>query len=429
MVKRYLLPEIGSIWTDENKYRKWLEVEIAVIEAEVELGILPKSALKVRDELKNLDYKWLVRRSEEIEKEVEHDVIAFLMALEEVSENAKYLHYGLTSSDVLDTANALIIREALYLIRDEYLVFIEELKKKALDYKYKPIMGRTHGVYAEPTTIGLKFLNYYWEALRNLKRLDDAIEEISYGKISGAVGNYAFLTPKVEELVMQKLNLKVEKISTQIIPRDRYAYVINNLVLLAENLERFALEIRLLMRTEVGEFFEPFYQKQRGSSAMPHKRNPIRSERICGIVRTIRSYLISIHENVALWHERDISHSSVERIVLPELTSLLFYIIRLSKNIVRDLVIDEKRINENMEKFGKYYITQPFLLKLVQKGISRKVAYEWIKKISHFEIKNFEDAIRNDSEIKKYLTSEEIEECLNWDYFKNVDEVYRRFGL
>ncbi len=429
MIKRYLLPEIEKIWTDENKYRKWLEVELAVLEAEVELGILPKSTLKVKDELKDLDYKWLIKRSEEIEKEVEHDLIAFLMALEEISENAKYLHYGLTSSDVVDTANALIIREALYLIKNEYLEFIEELKKKVVYYKYKPIMGRTHGIYAEPITIGLKFLNYYSEALRNLKRIDDAIEEISYGKISGAVGNYAFLSPKIEELVMEKLKLKVEKVSTQIIPRDRYAYVINNLVLLAESLERLALEIRLLMRTEVGEFFEPFYQKQRGSSAMPHKRNPIRSERICGIVRVIRSYLISIHENVALWHERDISHSSVERIVFPELTSLLFYIIRLSKNIVKDLIIDEKRIIENIERFGKYYITQPFLLKLVQKGISRKIAYEWIKRISHFQGKHFEEAIRNDSEIKKYLTDEEIEECLNWNYFRNVDEIYRRFGL
>ncbi|MEO0151818.1 MAG: adenylosuccinate lyase [candidate division WOR-3 bacterium] len=429
MIKRYLLPEIEEVWKDENKIKKWLLVELAVLEAQVEFSIIPKQALKIKDDLKDIDYNYLLKRQAEIEKEVEHDVIAFLMALEEISEYAKYLHYGLTSSDVIDTANALIIREALELIKKEYKEFIEILKEKAIVYKYSPIMGRTHGVYAEPTTIGLKFLNYYSEALRNLKRIEDSIEEISYGKISGAVGNYAFLSPRIEEEVMKKLNLKPEKISTQIIPRDRYAYVINNLVLLAENLERIFLEIRLLSRTEVGEFSEPFYEKQRGSSAMPHKRNPIRSERINGLVRLIRGYLIPIHENIALWHERDISHSSIERIILPDITSAIYYIIRLGKNIIKNLIIDEKRIKENMEKFGKYYLTQPFLLKLVQKGISRKIAYEWLKRISHTEYQHFENAIMNDSEIRNYLSEDEIKECLNWNYYKNVEEIYKRFGL
>jgi len=427
MIKRYLYPEIEEIWSEENKLKKWLLVEITVLEVQVQMKIIPEIALKIKEDLKNLDYKWLLKRQSEIEKEVEHDVIAFLMALEEISEYAKYLHYGLTSSDIIDTSNSLIIREALNLIKKEYEDFIEVLKEKAIKYKYTPIMGRTHGVYAEPTTVGLKFLNYYSEALRNLKRLEDSINEISYGKISGAVGNFAYLSPKIEELVMEKLNLKPEKVSTQIIPRDRYAYVINNLVLLAESIERIALEIRLLMRTEVGEFLEPFYEKQRGSSAMPHKRNPIRSERICGLVRLIRGYLIPIHENIALWHERDISHSSIERIILPDITSAVYYIIKLSKDIIKNLIIDENRIKENMEKFGKYYITQPFLLKLVQKGISRKIAYEWLKKLSHLEGKNFENAIIKDSEIKNYLSEEEIMECLNWNYFKNVDEIYNRF--
>jgi len=427
MIKRYLLPEIEEIWSEENKIKKWLEVELAVLEVQVELGIIPKEALKIKEDIKDINYNWLLKRQSEIEKEVEHDVIAFLIALEEISEYAKYLHYGLTSSDVIDTANAIIFREALILIKKAYEEFIEVLKEKAIKYKYSPIMGRTHGVYAEPTTIGLKFLNYYSEALRNLKRLNDSIEEISYGKISGAVGNFAFLSPKIEELVMEKLNLKPENVSTQIIPRDRYAFVVNNLVLLSENIERLALEIRLLMRTEVGEFLEPFHQKQRGSSAMPHKKNPIRSERINGLVRLIRGYLIPINENVALWHERDISHSSVERIILPDITSAVYYIIKLSKNIIENLIIDEQRIKENMEKFGKFYLTQPFLLKLVQKGISRKVAYEWLKRISQFEKENFENAIKNDPEIKKYLNEEEIDECLNWNYFKNVDEIYKRF--
>lgn len=427
MIKRYLFPEIEKIWSEENKIKKWLEVELAVLEVQVELGIIPKEALKIKEDIKDIDYNWLLKRQIEIEREVEHDVIAFLIALEEISEYAKYLHYGLTSSDIIDTANAIIFREALILIKKAYEELIEVLKEKAIKYKYSPIMGRTHGIYAEPTTIGLKFLNYYSEALRNLKRLNESIEEISYGKISGAVGNFAFLSPKIEELVMEKLNLKPERISTQIIPRDRYAFVVNNLALLSENIERLTLEIRLLMRTEVGEFLEPFYEKQRGSSAMPHKKNPIRSERINGLVRLIRGYLIPINENVALWHERDISHSSVERIILPDITSAIYYIIKLSKNIIENLIIDEKRIKENMEKFGKFYLTQPFLLKLVQKGVSRKLAYEWLKKISQFEKENFENAIRNDSEIKKYLSESEIEECLNWNYFRNIDEIYKRF--
>ncbi len=429
MIKRYLLPEIEEIWKEENKIKKWLKVELTVLEVQVEFGIIPKIALRVIHDLKNIDYKNLIKRQLEIEKEVEHDVIAFLIALEEISEYAKYLHYGLTSSDVIDTANALIVREALEIIKKEFIDFIKVLKEKSIKYKYSPIMGRTHGVYAEPTTIGLKFLNYYSEALRNLKRLEDSIEEISYGKISGAVGNYAFLSPKIEEEVMKRLNLKPENISTQIIPRDRYAYVTNNLVLLAENLERLFLEIRLLSRTEVGEFFEPFYQKQRGSSAMPHKKNPIRSERINGLVRLIRGYLIPIHENIALWHERDISHSSVERIIFPDITCAIYYIIRIGKDIIKNLFINEERIKENMEKFGKYYLTQPFLLKLVQKGISRKIAYEWLKKVSHTENYNFENAIMNDKEIRKYLSEDEIKECLNWNYFRNVDEIYKRFGL
>ncbi|MCS7244564.1 MAG: adenylosuccinate lyase [candidate division WOR-3 bacterium] len=427
MIKRYLFPEMEEIWSEKNKLKKWLLIEITTLEVQVEIGIIPKEALRIKEELNNLDYDWLLKRQSEIEKEVEHDVIAFLMALEEVSEYAKYLHYGLTSSDILDTANALIIREALYLIKSEYEKFIEVLKDKALKYKYSPIMGRTHGVYAEPTTIGLKFLNYYAEALRNMERLEYSIKEISYGKLSGAVGNFAYLSPILEEKVMERLNLKPEKISTQIIPRDRYAFLVNNLVLLAENIERLAIEIRLLMRTEVGEFIEPFYKKQRGSSAMPHKRNPIRSERISGLVRLIRGYLIPIHENIALWHERDISHSSNERIILPDITSAIYYIVKLSRNILENLIIDESRISENMQKFGKYYITQPFLLKLVQKGVSRKVAYEWLKKISQSE--DFEKTILNDEEIRRYLTEEEIKTCLNWNFLRNIDEIYKRFEL
>jgi len=398
-----------------------------VAEVQAEHGIIPEDAVeRLKEDLKDIDLKWLAERQKEIEKEVDHDVIAFLMALEEKFPHARWLHYGMTSSDLVDTANALLMKEAMELIIEAYQEYADALREKALKYKYLPIMGRTHGVYAEPTTLGLKFLGFHMEALRNLGRLKTALHHIKFGKISGAVGNYAFIDPKIEEEVMRRLGLKPEPVSTQIIPRDRYAYYVNALVIAGEGIERLALEIRLLMRTEVGEVEEPFYRKQRGSSAMPHKRNPIRSERIMGLVRYMRGLLIPANENIALWHERDISHSSVERIILPDLTATLYYITRLATRIVRDLVINEERIRENMERFGKFYLTQPILLKLVSKGISRKEAYEWVKDAAHSDPARFRENLMNHPEIRKYLTPQEIEEALSHDYFRHVDYIFER---
>ncbi len=396
-------------------------------QVQAERGIVPREEIeRLSQKVRDVDLKWLVRRQKEIEREVDHDVIAFLMALEERYPEAKWLHYGMTSSDLVDTANALLMKEAIELNIDAYQEYADALKEKALRYRYTPIIGRTHGVYAEPTTLGLKFLGFYMEALRNIGRLKTAHHHIRFGKISGAVGNYAFVDPSIEEEVMRRLGLKPEPVSTQVVPRDRYAYYVNALVMAGEGIERLALEIRLLMRTEVGEVEEPFYRKQRGSSAMPHKRNPIRSERIMGLVRYMRGLMIPAHENIALWHERDISHSSVERIVLPDLTAALYYITRLATRIVRELVVNEERIRENMERFGKFYLTQPVLLKLVSKGISRSVAYEWVKECAHSDPDRFIENLRRHPEISRHLSPEEIEEAVKHDYFRYVDYIFER---
>ncbi len=402
-------------------------MELTVAQVQAERGIVPRREIEeLSQRLKDIDLKWLIRRQKEIEREVDHDVIAFLMALEEVDSRAKWLHYGLTSSDLVDTANALLMKEAIELNIEAYRDYAEALKEKALAYKYTPIMGRTHGVYAEPTTLGLKFLGFYMEALRNIGRLKTAHHHIRFGKISGAVGNYAFIDPSIEEEVMRRLGLKPEPVSTQVVPRDRYAHYVDALVMAGEGIERLALEIRLLMRTEVGEVEEPFHRKQRGSSAMPHKRNPIRSERIMGLVRYMRGLMVPAHENIALWHERDISHSSVERIILPDLTATLYYITRLATRIVRELVVNEKRMRENMERFGKFYLTQPVLLKLVSKGIPRSRAYEWVKECAHANPERFLENLKRHPEISRHLSSEEIEQAVNHDYFRHVDYIFER---
>ncbi len=434
MIERYWKDEIKRIFTDEFKYKKWYEVELAVAEAEASLGIIPGDVpLVVKEKMEGVDFSWVSKRAKEIEREVDHDVIAFLLTIEEiVGEPARYLHYGLTSSDVVDTANSMILKEALLLNLKALESLIESVKNKAVQYKYQPIMGRTHGVFAEPTSLGLKFLSYYSAFLRDKENLKRAIEMISYGKISGAVGNYSFISPEVEKLALEKLGLKTEPVSTQIVPRDRYAFVFDMVAISAGNIEKFATEIRLLQRTEVGEFEEPFRKKQRGSSAMPHKRNPIKSERLCGLARLLRGYSLTAMENIALWHERDISHSSTERFIIPDALSVYYYALGLLKNIVDDLVVKVERINENLVKYGKFYLSEAVLLALVQKGVPRGEAYEWVKESAHQAMKTglpFEDLIRKNEKIRKHLTDEEIEEALNHDYLKNVDEIFRRFGL
>jgi adenylosuccinate lyase len=434
MIERYSIPEIRDIFKEENKYKKWVEIELTHLRVLEEEGLIPPgSYAEVAEKVKDIDYVEFAKRAKEIEKEVDHDVIAFLIALEErVGDKGRYLHFGLTSSDVVDTANALMLKEALEKVIKELDSLIEEVKKKAVEYKYFPIMGRTHGVFAEPTSLGLKFLYFYSELLRARSRLVVALNEISVGKISGAVGNYVYLSPDIEEKILKRLNLKPEGVSTQIVPRDRHAFMMSQIAILASSLERFATEIRLLQRTEVNEIMEPFGKGQRGSSAMPHKRNPIKSERVCGLARLLRGYLIPALENIPLWHERDISHSSNERYIFEDALCTLFYVIRLMKGIVEGLVVNREKIEENLRKYGDFYYSQALLLALVKKGLPRKDAYEIVKRVSH---KSFDEGLSlremvlSDAELGKIFTPKEIDEIFKTDFLRNVDEVYRRFGL
>ncbi len=434
MIERYLYPEIEKVFSRENKIKKWIHVEYQVLKAEEEFGIVPEGlSSRLAPKLEALDINEVIKLQDEYEKESDHEVVAFLMAIETlIGEDARYLHFGLTSSDLIDTAQALILVEALNLILSELDLVINTLRVKAVENKYVPFMGRTHGVFAEPTSLGLKFLSHYSEFLRGRERLIKAIQEVSYGKISGAVGNYSFIPPEVEQKVLQELGLKPEPVSTQIVPRDRIAFLLSVYALIGEAIERISQEIRLLQRTEVGEMAEPFYSKQRGSSAMPHKRNPIRSERLMGLARLLRGYLIPAHENIALWHERDISHSSVERFILPDATEVLFYMLRLLRKNLEGLVINKDRIKENMEKYGKYYLSEPILLALVKKGIARKEAYVWVKECAikaQTEGLDFEDVLKNHPKIKYYLDENEIEEALNHNFLKHVDGIFKRFNL
>lgn len=434
MIERYSIPEIRDIFKEENKYKRWVEIELTHLQVLEEEGLIPPgSYAEVAEKVKDIDYVEFAKRAKEIEKEVDHDVIAFLIALEErVGDKGRYLHFGLTSSDVVDTANALMLKEALEKVIKELDSLIEEVKKKAVEYKYFPIMGRTHGVFAEPTSLGLKFLYFYSELLRARSRLESALNEISVGKISGAVGNYVYLSPDIEEKILKRLNLKPERVSTQIVPRDRHAFMMSQIAILASSLERFATEIRLLQRTEVNEIMEPFGRGQRGSSAMPHKRNPIKSERVCGLARLLRGYLIPALENIPLWHERDISHSSNERYIFEDALCTLFYVIRLMKGIVEGLVVNREKIEENLRKYGDFYYSQALLLALVKKGLPRKDAYEIVKRVSH---KSFDEGVSlremvlSDAELGKIFTPQEIDEIFKTDFLRNVDEVYRRFGL
>lgn len=434
MIERYFTPEMKEIFSEENKYRKWITVEIAALEVLEGEGIIePGVTQKIKEYLEELNIREFTQRAKEIEREVEHDVIAFLIALEEIVGNAgRYIHFGLTSSDVVDTANALILKEGVEVLLKELELLIKAVESKALEYKAQLIMGRTHGVYAEPTSLGLKFLYFYSELNRCRERLTRALSTISYGKISGAVGNYAYLSPEVEEKILERLGLTPEPISTQIIPRDRHAFLITQIAITGASLERFATEIRLLQRTEVKELEEPFTKGQRGSSAMPHKRNPIRSERICGLARLLRGYSVTALENIALWHERDISHSSAERFIFVDSISVLHYMLRLMRYIIENLTVNTEIIVKNMEKYGKFYYSQALLLELVKKGVPRKDAYAWVKECAHTamdENLDFQKVVSEHPGIRQYLTNEEIEKVFTKDFLVNLNKIYKRFGL
>ena len=427
MIERYTLPEMGAIWSQENKFQKWLDVEIAVCEVHSEMGTIPKSAV---DEIKQ-KAAFTVERISEIEKTTDHDVIAFTTNLaENIGEAARFVHYGLTSSDVVDTANALLLKESCEILLKKIDALLEVLKRRAFEFKDTPQIGRTHGIHAEPTSFGMTFALWFAEIQRNKARLERAKEIISVGKISGAVGAFAHLDPEVEERVCEKLGLKFAPISTQVIQRDRYAEYLSTLAIIASSLEKFALQVRHWQRTEVREAQEKFKVGQKGSSAMPHKRNPILSERICGMARTVRANSIVGLENVALWHERDISHSSAERIVLPDSSSALDYILAKTASLLDGLVVYPERMLENLNATRGLVFSGQLLLALTQKGVSREDAYVWAQRNAMKvwdEGGEFKELVLKDTEINSKLSAEEIEKVFDVKYYlRNVDKVFAR---
>ena len=430
MIKRYSRPAMASIWSDKNKYKLWLQVEILACEAQAKLGLVPQDAL---DTIKN-KAKINVARIEEIEEKTKHDVIAFISSIEEyVGEASRFVHLGMTSSDVLDTALAVQIKQAGDIILEGMNKLSNILKKRALEFKQTVCIGRSHGIHAEPITFGLKFALWYEECKRNIKRIQNALEDTNVGMISGAVGTYEHLSPKVEEYVCEKLGLKPVTISTQVIQRDAHAAFISALAIAATLLEKIATEIRHLQRTEVLEAEEYFSPGQKGSSAMPHKRNPISSENICGQARLLRSYSIAAIEDNVLWHERDISHSSVERIILPDATVTFDYILARTTNIVDNLIVYPERMKQNMDITKGLYASQKVLLQLVNKGLKRQEAYESVQKSAMRTWKEkipFMQTLLENPSIMQYLTKQVIEKLFSFDeIFKNVDYIYKRCGI
>ena len=429
MIDRYTRTELAKIWSDENKYSVWLKVEIAAAEALAELGQIPKEAIKtIKDKA-----KVNIKRIEEIDKEVHHDVIAFLTCLNEsIGPEGRFLHLGMTSSDLVDTSISILLKQAGEKIIERLETFLLTLKGKALEHKNTICIGRTHGVHAEPTTFGLKLLGFWEELNRAKMRFDYVVkDEISVGMFSGAVGTYSNIDPRAEEIACRTLGLRTASITTQVLSRDRHANYLAQLALIAAEIEKIATEIRHLQRTEVLEVEEPFYNNQKGSSAMPHKRNPWRSENLCGLARLVRSYSFSAMENIPLWHERDISHSSVERVILPDATTLVDFMLYRVNEIISDLNIYPENMKENMFKFGGVVFSQSILLKLVEKGLERELAYKMVQKNSHaaWNKKNgdFKKNLLLDKEILKYISEKEIEECFNPNkHLKHVDAVFKR---
>jgi adenylosuccinate lyase len=430
MIDRYTLPEMGALWSEQNKFQKWLDVEIAVCEVHAEMGTIPSAALA---EIKSRA-SFSVERINEIEKTTNHDVIAFTTNLaESIGESARFVHYGLTSSDVVDTANALLLRDSSEILLKKVDGLIDTLKRRAFEFKLTPQVGRTHGIHAEPTSFGLTFALWYDEMHRNRERLVRAREAVAVGKISGAVGAFAHLDPSVEEKVCARLGLKAAPVSTQIIQRDVYAEYLNTLALIASSMEKMALTVRHWQRTEVREAQERFTKGQKGSSAMPHKRNPIISERICGMARVVRANSIVGLENIALWHERDISHSSAERVVLPDSSIAVDYMLQKSTSLIEGLVVYPERMLENLAATRGLIFSGQLLLALTNKGVSRETAYEWVQRNAMRvwdEDKDFQSLVKNDRDIQSHLSVDEIDRVFSLDhYLRNIDTIFKRvFG-
>lgn len=430
MIPRYSLPRMTAIWSEENRFRKMLDVEIFACEALAKLGKIPKSSLAQIQKRARID----VDRIKEIEAATNHDVIAFIKCVSEfVGEDARYIHMGLTSSDVLDTALSVQMQEACDILIDDVKKLMRILKGKAKRHKKTLMIGRTHSVHAEPMTFGLKMALYYDEMGRNLARLEKAREAISVGKISGAVGTYANIDPSVEAYTCKKLGLKSARISTQILQRDRHAEFLTAIAITGTSLEKFSTEFRNLQHTEIGEVEEYFSKDQKGSSAMPHKKNPIMCERISGLARVLRANSMAAMEDMVLWHERDISHSSVERIILPDSTILLNYMLNKFMDIVSHLVVNDDRMMENLNKSGGIVFSGKLLLELINKGLTRNEAYDKVQAVAFVARRDnigFKDALLNDDGIRTILSMDEIEEIFDFKYHvKNVDKIFRQVGI
>src|SRR6266567_1807920 len=427
MISRYTRNEMGKIWADQNKFQKWLDVELATAEAEAEMGMIPSEAARALRQKSSFN----VERILEIEKQVKHDVIAFTTNVaESVGAEARYLHYGLTSNDVVDTAQALQIRDASEILVEGLERLSEVLKERAHEFKHTPMMGRTHGIHAEPITLGCKIAIWYAESRRNLERLKFAAEQLRVGKISGAVGMYGHSTPELEERICSKLGLAPAPITSQVIQRDRHAYYVCTLAVIAASLEKIALEVRGLQRTEVREAEEYFAAGQKGSSAMPHKRNPVTCEQICGLARVVRANAQAALENVALWHERDISHSSVERVILPDSTILADYLLEKTSKLVETMFVYPERMIENLNQMKGLIYSGQLLLDLVQKGAAREDAYQWVQRnaMQVWETReDFQSLVERDEDIRRFLSSEEIAGVFNVHrYLTHVDAMFKR---
>jgi adenylosuccinate lyase len=430
MIRRYTRPEMGKIWTDHKKFETWLEIELLVCEALSELGEIPAEAVREIKEKASFD----ARRVDEIEKVTRHDVLAFLTNVgESIGPLSRYLHYGLTSSDILDTSLALLLKEASDLILQDLHRLLKVLKGKAFQYKETLMIGRSHGVHAEPITFGLKMALWHDETKRNLLRMERAKEAVSVGKISGAVGTFAHIGPFVEEFVCERLGLKPAPISTQIVQRDHHAEFFTTLAIIASSLEKFSVELRHLQRTEVLEAEEFFSKGQKGSSAMPHKRNPISSENLSGLARLMRSYSFASLENIPLWHERDISHSSVERVIAPDATILIDYMLNRFTSLIENLFVYPENMKANLEKMGGLIYSESVLLLLTRKGLSREEAYDVVQRnaMKVWEKgEDFKTLLSQDEGIKRLVTQEELDAAFDVrGHLKHVDDIFRRvFG-
>lgn len=430
MIDRYTRPEMGQIWTEENKLKKWLEVELAALEALAHYNYIPKHVPQLVRKKAHFD----INRIKQIEATVQHDVIAFLTNVaEHVGKEGRFVHFGLTSSDILDTALALQLKEASQVLLRDVKEILTVLKKKARQYKWTVMVGRSHGVHAEPITFGLKMALFYSEFKRNLERLERAVESISVGKISGAVGTFAHIPPKIEVYVCKKLGLKPAAISTQIIQRDRHAEYLTTLAIIGGSLEKLATEIRGLQRTETREVEEGFGKGQKGSSAMPHKRNPITCERVAGLARILRGNATAAMENITLWHERDISHSSVERVIFPDSTIVLDYMLNQMIKVISGLSVFPDQMIENLKKSRGMVFSQAVLLKLIGKGLTREAAYKLVQDCAKQvweEKQDFEGIVLNDKSILTYLNPKEIKELFDYRYHtKHVNQIFKRLGI